>query len=119
MAETQRQLVKIQVIASFRTQEQLMLEIQMSNSISERDFLKCIFAELTTSELLDLIKFSTCQMVENLDEPFLPFLLTNIGKFYFNPDINEDKETMKYYQWKNDYLVSLLRSPSDLKNEII
>jgi len=94
----------ISVICSFDTSEQVFIEIEPSPEITMDQFLKEMFKTLTNEELAELVKFSCCQNTQSKNEKILPFLLETNGKFYFNPDVNNDQETIKCDQLRNDYL---------------
>lgn len=98
-----------EVICSFRTMNQVILDdIIIPANTTQTEFLNLIFKELLPEELLDLVKFSCYQKVQSNNENILPFILGSNGKYYFNPDINQDQETLEWYQLRNKFVTDML-----------
>lgn len=74
----------------------------IAGTVTESELLYGFFSILDDSEVADLIKFSFCQMDATLDD-LIPALRPN-GKFYFNTDVNKDKNTKRHADIKRKYL---------------
>ncbi len=93
------------VILSFREREQIFLDpFIVPKGISEAGFVQAIFAELNDADLAELVKISAC-MHYTADELLEGWIPPRHGKFYLNPDVNDDEDTVRWATQKNSELV--------------
>jgi hypothetical protein len=97
-------MIQTQIILTFSGNKgQKILEISYKKDVSEEEFISDIFKNLSRNELENLVKISVCLMC--LEQEAFPFILENNGKYYFNIDVNDDDETIKWYNYKTKYIL--------------
>lgn len=74
-----------------------------ARGISEEGFVRDVLSSLEPELARSLIKISLCQMWGERDRPE-PWLVPRQGKFYFNPDVNEDADTVRWDQFRNQFV---------------
>ncbi len=93
------------VIVTFREREQLFLDpFVVPKGIPEPGFVQAVFAKLDDDELDELVKISVCMHFTPAEvlEAWIP---PRQGKFYFNPETNDDEDTIRWASQKNSELV--------------
>ena len=95
--------MKFQIIASFENIDQVIFDLETKNITNEDIFMKVIFENLDNDEIKELTKLSICQIIKNKDE-IIDWLFDRNGKYYFNCELNDDPDTKKWGEFKNNYL---------------
>jgi hypothetical protein len=95
--------MKFQIIASFENIDEVIFDLETKNITNEDIFMKVIFDNLEFDEIKELTKLSICQTFKNKDE-IMDWLIDRNGKYYFNYELNDDSDTKKWYEYKNNYL---------------
>ena len=93
-----------EIIATFRELEQIMFHVSFHKKprkIKEHEFISTCFDALQRDELRELVKFSCCQTTPG---PLPKYILNRNGKYYFNPDVNNDDDTHYWSQYRDDYI---------------
>lgn len=91
-----------EIICTFQKNEQLFIYTKIKSDCTEEEFIQIALDYLHDNEISQLVKFSCCQIG---DTKLLPFMAECDGKYYFNPDINKDELTKKWYDFKEDFLL--------------
>jgi len=92
-------LIKTHVIYTYESIGQDECWFDLPNNLNEEEFLRTILQDHTAKETKDLIKISSCQYdVSKKDS--IQWLLDSDGKLYFNPHVNDDVQTMRFYNMK-------------------
>lgn len=86
------------VIVSFKS-DQIMFDMQY-NPINEIDFINHIFDLLEIDTVGDICKIS-CSCIN----PQWRWFNKRNGKWYFNPTVNKDKDTLFWTQTKFNYVI--------------
>jgi hypothetical protein len=93
------------VILTFRVFEQTFLNpFAVPKGISEAGFVQAVFAELDDEKLAELVKISACMHYASGEE-IESWIPPREGKFYFNPEVNDDEDTVRWAAQKNAELV--------------
>jgi hypothetical protein len=82
---------------------QAMIDIQYT-PLNEIDFINHILEGLPTHYLFHLIKISACHIGADEEHPYPKWMKKRNGKFYFNTDINGDKDTKFWNRKRNECL---------------
>ena len=96
----------LELIFSFNHRDQKFGHYLFNRTSNDLELLTQIFKVLRKAELTDLMKISSCMFYSD-DADFPEFLANNNGKFYFNPDVNDDDDIIRYYEHKEQYLKEL------------
>lgn len=91
------------VIVSFDS-DQIMFDMEY-NPENEIDFINHIFDLLKTETISGIYKISCC-----CDKPKWKWFNKRNGKWYFNPNINDDKDTHFWFNRKCAYFINRLES---------
>lgn len=99
----------VEAIFTFSNHGQGIVRFKIDDSgLTEKKFLYILFSAFEDSDLdllADLAKISCCQQVKTGDQLF-PFLAERNGKFYFNPEINDDPDTKDLRKLLDEYLIN-------------
>jgi hypothetical protein len=91
------------------TPRQVHFDLQYTPE-NEIDFIEFIFIKLLKAHsgyLYSLVKISTCQIREkDKDQDFL-WHSKRDGKWYFNPDVNDDRDTKFWFKKRNEFIQRL------------
>ena len=96
---------KFQVIFTFYQHEQEVLDFTVYKELNEEEFLYTLFDTFSNElDLLkDLCKLSCCQFVNKKEDAY-GYILRRNGKYYFNPEVNQDDDTKNLRKMLNDYI---------------
>lgn len=107
--------ISFQVIVTVEDDEQFVIDIPRipSLGLTEEKLITIILSALDIEELENLSKLSFCQIIKNEDEDedfemFEPFR-ENMGKYYFNVDVNTDRETRYWRNFRDEFIKNKLK----------
>jgi hypothetical protein len=93
------------LILTFRDLEQIFINpFAVPKGISEAGFVQAVFAELDDEKLAELVKISAC-IHFTPGEEIESWIPPREGKFYFNTEVNDDEDTIRWAAQKNAELV--------------
>ena len=100
----------IEIIYTYddRPQEFQMMNLVDSSVLTEENFLIAVFTSLGKDFGEHLIKLSLCHYTQTDDEESITWLMNRNGKFFFNININKDSDTLKWYNFKQNFYNSNL-----------
>jgi hypothetical protein len=91
------------VIYTFDGLGQEFEDITTSKGAPEATFVKLLLNGLNLMQVEKLVKISICQYADD-DADLEPWLMPRHGKFYFNPDVNDDPDTKHWAAFRDKYL---------------
>lgn len=114
------------IILTFDGQEQEIFDMSVVPNLTEEEFVAAVFACAPTS-IANLVKISSCMtsilspgtttpqpFTEQEAKKYFPtYMEARNGKFYFNPDVNTDADTKKWFDYRNAHVKKHVRSRSD------
>jgi hypothetical protein len=114
--EVKPKKVLFEVITTYRRKPQDVFRMSMTYPTDKPSFLANILPA-TVDDAQQLVKLSTCMIVDADDATALPaFLAKCDGKFYFNTDMNRDADTLFNAQLLEIY-IKLLRDQDQKKKQ--
>lgn len=104
----------VTIILTFNDYEQQFFEFQDMVLSDEPTFLRRIFNTLSREEIDNLRKISA--VVNVPDEDILPRFLTECnGKFFFNPEVNDDADTRRLFAFRQEFTANMLSPEPDVQ----
>ena len=104
-----------EVIFTVKDNEQFVIDIPRipSLGLTEEKLITIVLSALDIEELENLSKLSFCQIIKNEDEDacvqmFEPFR-ENMGKYYFNVDVNTDHDTRYWSNFRDEFIKNKLK----------
>ena len=100
--------MRFNIIASFKELDQDIIDIDLPDAIytkeDEEQFIRIILNCMDQESVKQLIKLSVCQNIKKSQLEVIQWLMDRDGKYYFNYDVNNDADTKRWYDFKNNYL---------------
>ena len=112
----------VDVIMTFESTSQMHFEIKVPHKLSEEDFIGFIISTLDKDQLLDLIKISLC-LYYAIGMHCYDYIFQTNGKYYFNINVNNDPETHKWNNYRNNiaaenYIPSIVSQNAIIKHRL-
>ena len=86
---------------------QIVIDIQYT-PLNEIDFINRIFNSIPLIYVVFLVKISACHIREN--EENFPWMKKRNGKYFFNTDINDDKDTKFWNRKRIEFINNAMES---------
>jgi hypothetical protein len=98
--------MNFQIIASFEQLDQDIFDIVLTKDFYENEekFLRIILNCIDETSIKELVKISVCQNIKKSQLEVIEWLIDRDGKYYFNYDVNNDADTKRWHDFKNNYL---------------
>ena len=74
------------------------------SATDESEFVQAVLSGLQVAEAKELVKISVCQLIKAASEPLLGWITPRNGKFYFNPDVNGDADTVAWAAFRDKFV---------------
>jgi hypothetical protein len=103
--------ITFQVIVTLEDGDQFPIDIPSipNLGLTEEKLISIVLSALDIEELENLSKLSFCQIIEDEEvELFEPFR-ENMGKYYFNVDVNTDHDTRYWSNFRDDFIKNKLK----------
>jgi len=105
--------ISFQVIVTVEDGEQFYIDIPSipSLGLTEEKLITIVLSALDIEELENLSNLSFCQIIKNEDDEFELFepFRENMGKYYFNIDVNTDHETRYWRNFRDEFIKNKLK----------
>jgi len=100
--------MRFNIIASFKEVDQDIIDIDLPDAIytkeDEEQFIRIILNCIDEESVKQLIKLSVWQNIKKSQCEGIQWLMDRDGKYYFNYDVNNDADTKRWDDFKNNYL---------------
>ena len=100
--------MRFNIIASFKELDQDIIDIDLPDAIytkeDEEQFIRIILNCIDKESVKQLIKLSVWKNIKKSQCEGIQWLMDRDGKYYFNYDVNNDADTKRWDDFKNNYL---------------
>jgi hypothetical protein len=100
--------MRFNIIASFKELDQDIIDIDLPDAIytkeDEEQFIRIILNCIDKESVKQLIKLSVWKNIKKSQCEGIQWLMDRDGKYYFNYDVNNDADTKRWRDFKNNYL---------------